>query len=187
MLAGLDVQHLSLFGYSFIILGGIAIVMVLYNVPRFFAVTFFFLSFFHIITAAIESTIAWDTHDWVLYNIAIWIISCGIFAGAFFLLYILYQKMIFGKIRGDWTAAMGIFLIGILLVIGVINDFSQVLMAGLDFNQADLWWHFDLINGVFPAGYLLIIPGFFLLIAATRWASKENIKKIERTIVLIEA
>jgi hypothetical protein len=182
----MSVQHAALFGYSLIILGVISILMVLYNVPRFFAATFFFISYFYITTAAWENVIDWGVHDWILYNVAIWGITSGIFLASFLVLYMLYQRVRWGGIRRDWTLALGVLIIGTLLLIGPFQDFAQVVMAGLDFNQADLWWHFDLINGVFPAGYLVAIPGLIFVILVVKWARANNtVTRVNRTTVVM--
>ncbi len=156
---------LAYVGIAFGIIIGIALLLMILKVDHLFIWTFALLSGMYVSGSAWESlvvTLIPDTGH--IYLFTIWWLTYGIAAFSFLIVYLVFQMQIPRKINWNKTISLLILIVGVVLFMGVLEDFGCFFIWGLEyFIPTEVTWH-DWIGNVIPVFYLTAIPGLFLLV-----------------------
>jgi MFS family permease len=148
---------------AFSIIIAISTLLFFLHVDHVFIWTFSLLSCMYIGGSAWESliiTIISGTGP--LYLFLIWWVTYGIAAISFLVIDRVAQRRISKQIKWDRSIALGILILGLILLMGVMEDFGCFLIWGLEhFNPSEVTWH-TWIGNTIPIFYLTAIPGGIL-------------------------
>lgn len=93
------------------------------------------------------------------YLFLIWWVTYGIAAASFLIIDRVAQNRISKQVKWDRSIALGILILGTMLLMGVVEDFGCFIIWGLEhFNPAEATWHVW-IGNIIPIFYLTAIPG----------------------------
>jgi hypothetical protein len=145
----------------FSVLAVITIVLIKgFHISLLFSFTFFFLGSIYLSAALWESEMLAHGNP-LSYLFTLWVVMFGFIVGSYVAFYWLYRR----DFRGREFLAYIIFLIGMMLLFGVLEDFLQYIIWGLDtFNPICAYWHVYWFYDLFPVMYWMGLPGLIMVI-----------------------
>ena len=158
-------------------MGIVTVILTLFKVDLLFLLTFFFLG------SIITTSGVYDcfppaipgSNGWYLPLFEFWFWLAGVFPVAFFISFVVIQKTYSDEIDKDRTKIYGILIIGTVFSFIPLENISLYLYRGLEYYSPEYsCYHTLWINNLFPAYYLIAIPGIILLICSFIWSAKHR-------------
>jgi hypothetical protein len=161
----ISLNPLLYLGIAFGILALIAILLYYLKLDQIFICTFTLLSGMYISASVWEALIINIIPGTApIYLFSMWWITFGFAAASFPITYTIYQKQTQQTILWRKTLSLGALVAGIVLFMGVLQDFGCFIIWGLEhFNPLEAYWHVWMGN-LMPWWYLAAIPGGFLIL-----------------------